>query len=343
MHTEVHAMPQQRQGGARDEFARIESALYAIPPDVDRVTWIKVGLALRSELGDNAETLWHDWSSGSANYRESDARSAWRSCGTSRATTIGTLFYIAQQHGWKPASAPRSPYKLKLPRQAPKPVAPRDWDNNLAAVWNASDEYVGTIVETYLQARGCALPPADGDVRFLPRARYFRYGDDEHQDPHYGHEFPAMLCRVSDASTNFGIGLHFTFLQPDGSGKAEVSEPKLRRGRDLFDAAGVIRLWADADVETRLVVAEGIETALAVAHARPPAWACVNTSYLAKLPALPGVESLLIVADRDPGGERAAQQCAMRWHEAGRIVTIYRSESEGADFNDDLRAEVANG
>ena len=61
-------------------------------------------------------------------------------------------------------------------------------------------------------------------------------------------------------------------------------------------------------------VAEGIESALSLAWAFVPVWACIDAGNLAALPVLDGIEALTIAADNDPAGQAAAQTCATRPH-----------------------------
>jgi putative DNA primase/helicase len=53
-----------------------------------------------------------------------------------------------------------------------------------------------------------------------------------------------------------------------------------------------------------------------------PVWACGAAGTLQKFPLLGGIESLTIAADADTPGQRAADELARRWREAGREVRI---------------------
>lgn len=81
------------------DLSDIEAAL-AYVPNNDRDTWLEIGMALHSELGESGFPLWDDWSSTADNYKEQDARDVWRSFKPG-AIGIGTLFHHAQQQGWK--------------------------------------------------------------------------------------------------------------------------------------------------------------------------------------------------------------------------------------------------
>jgi Toprim domain-containing protein len=66
-----------------------------------------------------------------------------------------------------------------------------------------------------------------------------------------------------------------------------------------------------------------------------PVWACFSAGSLAALPVLRGIERLLIVADSDEDGLKAAWTCAERWSVACE-VRIWTSPNDWHDLNDDL-------
>lgn len=179
----------------------------------------------------------------------------------------------------------------------------------------------GTIGASYLQARGCVIPPADGDLRFHPALRHPG-----------GVSGPALVGLVTHAQTGEPMTLHRTWVQADGS-KADCDPPRLLLGGHA-KKHGVLRLWPDEAVTYGLGVAEGVETALSLAHAFTPVWACIDAGNLAGLPALAGVESIFIAADNDEAGLRAAHECAARWHLAGREVRLIVAPDDGSDLND---------
>jgi putative DNA primase/helicase len=84
----------------------------------ERETWLKMGMAVKSELGENGFDLWDAWSQGADSYRERDARDVWRSIDPSGGIGLGTLFYEAKQSGWRDSHpAPIDPVK-QAQRQA---------------------------------------------------------------------------------------------------------------------------------------------------------------------------------------------------------------------------------
>jgi phage/plasmid primase-like uncharacterized protein len=146
------------------------------------------------------------------------------------------------------------------------------------------------------------------------------------------------VALVTDALTGEPLTLHRTWVQPGGT-KAPVDKPRLLwPGQPK--AGGVVRLWPDAEVAFGLCVAEGIETALTAAIGFQPAWACIDAANLAAFPVLPGIEALTIVADHDTNGvgQRAAEECARRWAEAGVEAMVWANPTPGGDLNDYRRA-----
>ncbi|CQR41705.1 conserved hypothetical protein [Thiomonas sp. CB3] len=91
-----------------------------------------------------------------------------------------------------------------------------------------------------------------------------------------------------------------------------------------------------------LGIAEGVETALSLAHADLPTWAAIDAGNLAALPVLRGVPELVIGVDADPAGEAAAKECSTRWLAAGRRVRLVRPDPGCGDLNDVARMYAAH-
>ena len=70
-----------------------------------------------------------------------------------------------------------------------------------------------------------------------------------------------------------------------------------------------------------------------------PIWSTGSMSILSKFPVLSGIEALTVFADNDANGagERAANELAARWLEAGREARVIVWDGIG-DINDALRA-----
>jgi putative DNA primase/helicase len=178
---------------------------------------------------------------------------------------------------------------------------------------------VATPVEQYLQARGITIPPPN-TLSFHPALRHPS-----------GDVWPAMVALVTRGSDGKPVGIHRTFLCPDGRGKAPVDRQKMMLGRCR---GGAVRLGPATHL---LMIAEGIETALSAMQATGrPTWAALSTSGLRSLDLPPVVREVFVLADGDDNGESAAKTAALRWRLEGRRVRIARPPA-GVDFNDVLK------
>lgn len=82
-------------------LADAADALDRIDPH-DRDTWIRMGMALKSEFGDAAYETWDAWSATASNYSSREARTQWRSLKEHGRVSIGTLIHEAKEAGWQP-------------------------------------------------------------------------------------------------------------------------------------------------------------------------------------------------------------------------------------------------
>lgn len=186
----------------------------------------------------------------------------------------------------------------------------------------------GTPAETYLEGRGIKVQghKLRNTLRFHPALYHARTQQN----------LPAMVARLRGPQGQ-AMGLHRTYLRPDGSGKAD-----LQGGAKMMLGAcggGAVRFGPDRPV---IALAEGIETALSIGVAsRLTVWATLSTSGLKGLilPPPPVAEVIVIAADNDPAGLAAAEDAAARFEAEGRAVSVIAPQAEGADFNDVLRDE----
>ena len=186
-------------------------------------------------------------------------------------------------------------------------------------LWLEAMPIAGTVAEQYLRQRAitCELPDT---LRYHPECWHPS-----------AKRLPAMLAVVEGAA-NFA--LHRTYLAPNGSGKAKVDPPKAMLGNV---SGGAVRL---AKASGPLVVAEGIETALSLCcgllNGPATVWAALSTAGLVSLKLPPKVGKLVIAADNDKAGHRAANDLATKASQIGWEVTLSPPES-GADWNIVLR------
>lgn len=192
-----------------------------------------------------------------------------------------------------------------------------------AALWHEAVGPGGTVVEHYLASRRLDLTEdLPADVRFHPQCPW--------KDEQTGRVLyvPAMLAAMRNIVKDEIMAVHRTVLTPEGK--------KVGR-RMLGVAAGAaIKLDSDDSVTQGLTVGEGIETCLAARQVGlRPVWAMGSVGAIAGFPVLDGIECLTLLRENDEASRRACEQCASRWHAAGREM-IFVTSKVGSDINDAL-------
>lgn len=78
-------------------------------PQHDRETWVRMGMAVKSEFGEDGFDAWDQWSQGADSYNEKSAKAVWRSISAGGKVGIGTLFHEAAARGWRDNGEHRGP------------------------------------------------------------------------------------------------------------------------------------------------------------------------------------------------------------------------------------------
>lgn len=63
--------------------------------------WVRMGMAIKSELGQDGFDIWNNWGKGRKKYSERDARNSWKSIKPVGGVRIGTLIREALQSGYR--------------------------------------------------------------------------------------------------------------------------------------------------------------------------------------------------------------------------------------------------
>src|SRR5262249_31461991 len=95
------AGPQAPPPETPEEIARVQSMLDAIDPDVDRAPWRQVCWAVLKTGWGCAEGLIREWSERGEKFEETDFTKVVASFDPTGGTGVGSLVYIARQHGWQ--------------------------------------------------------------------------------------------------------------------------------------------------------------------------------------------------------------------------------------------------
>lgn len=206
------------------------------------------------------------------------------------------------------------------PRRSPGEQAREMWNRSGPA---ATPSGMTTIVADYLRSRGITIP-VPPVLRFLHQCRH-----------RSGAVAPAMIALVEH--TEHGpVAIHRSWLRPDGTGKADLDPNKMSLGPITGGAIRLAPIGPDGD----LAVAEGIESALSFMQLTGgPTWAAISAGGIERLMLPPEARKIVIAADPDERGMRAARIAKHRWCGEGRQVWIARPTVDG-DFNDALRARA---
>jgi hypothetical protein len=211
---------------------------------------------------------------------------------------------------------------VELPSSLPEVLGEQRWTASLARrIWSERISLNGSPAWIYLRSRGVSVGKDIDDLAFHPHC------------PRGNSTAPAMLALLRDACTLEPIGVHRTFIRLDGSGKAGGSlKSKMMLGRAKN---AIIMLTPTEDVTLGLGIAEGIENALTIlSRGWAPVWACCSAGGIGHLPVLGGIRELTIFADRDKAGLNGTRDCAIRWVDAGKAVTVHLPHSGMGDWND---------
>jgi putative DNA primase/helicase len=202
-------------------------------------------------------------------------------------------------------------------------------------IWKeASASY--DVLDEYLQFRGLKREEyAGADLKFEPMMPY--YDDGKLVDKR-----PCMLARIADRSGKLAA-LHRTYLTEHEDGTYTTERKITRPARDW--GGGVIRLF-NIRKGSRVIVAEGIETALSVRaivyrkhHLLVPCIAAVNAGNMEKLALPENITRVMVAADNDTSyaGQKAAYTLTNRLVvNDKRNATVIMPANPGSDFNDEL-------
>jgi putative DNA primase/helicase len=126
----------------------------------DRETWLRMGMAVKSELFDDGFDLWDAWSSTADNYNEKEARSVWKSIKVSGGVTVATLIREAIASGYRfNDDAPKADdTERERRKEAQRQYEARQRElakiaaTDATALWESAKEVTGTA-HPYLQRK----------------------------------------------------------------------------------------------------------------------------------------------------------------------------------------------
>ncbi|MCB2036223.1 MAG: AAA family ATPase [Ottowia sp.] len=144
---------------------RARAALQSIPPDCDRDTWVRAGMAAHAAGLDFED--FDSWSAQAGNYDARAARDTWRSFKPGKGVGAGTLHRMAGEHGHQQERPSKPPKRAVVPPPAPRPgMAP-------AEVWARCEP--ATWAHGYIERKAAQGVPLD-TLRVVPAGDSLRIG-----------------------------------------------------------------------------------------------------------------------------------------------------------------------
>jgi hypothetical protein len=187
---------------------------------------------------------------------------------------------------------------------------------------------LATLADSYLRQRGILRAYLHPALRFHPSCYY--------RDLVSGRtcSYPALIAAVTDQASTI-TGVHRTWLDPDGEGKARVDDPRRALGGLLGNA--VRFRYPVRGLVPVMVVGEGLESTLSLSHVMPgmPVVSALTANHLAAFRPPTGCLRLYIAADADAAGRHGIEGLSRRAQALGILPLVLTPEL--GDFNEDLR------
>ncbi len=210
----------------------------------------------------------------------------------------------------------------------PEPSASRPPAERARRLLRMTLPLAGTLADRYLRQRGIAGASLHPALRFHPSCYYRNLATGRRTS------FPALIATVTDPCGAI-TGVHRTWLDPDGNGKAKVEDPRRALGGLLGNA---VRFRFPVNGPVSVVAAgEGLESILSLSHVIPgmPMVAALAANHLAAFRIPAGCRRLYIAADADAAGRHGIEGLSRRAQELGILPLVLAPEL--GDFNEDLR------
>ncbi len=296
----------------------IRAALTFIPAD-ERDLWLRVGMALKSELGDGGLDMFLAWSEGAANFNAMAAKSSWKSFKPGGGVTIATLIAEAKERGFNPKQyAPAAP----LPKEERERIKREHAERESVA---AAEIIVKQAVAAAEAGKAWAAAADSGTSPYLVRKAVQGYG--------VRHALDVLLVPLLDDSGRL-CNVQRIFANGD--------KRFLLGGR----VSGCFHVLGDAASSAWLLIAEGYATAAtlhqATGFAVAVAFNAANLKHvaLALRQRYPDAK-LLVCADDDheteaKTGKNPGVTAAMAAAKAvdGRWCKPWSIPGGGTDYND---------
>ena len=212
-------------------------------------------------------------------------------------------------------------------------VATSNLQSVVTHVWDSASKIEGTAAADYLSGRGIVSHSAQ--LRYHP---HVQLGPKRNASWHR-----AMLAAVRDHRGAL-IAVHRTFLDPIAPKRAGFDSPRRLLGLPGQGAVQLDHSGSVAGCPRVLGLAEGTETALAASMIHKiPVWAVLGNERFGMVSIPAHVTELVILADNDAGGQRAAQLALDGQQRGGRALRVVWPPAGFNDWADVLAGKGRRG
>lgn len=298
---------------------QIQHALGFIPAH-SRETWIKVSMAIKSELGEAGFDLWDSWSQQADNYDGKAARSVWRGIKPAGGIGAGSLFYIAKEHGWQPTeryTPPTPAERMALEQERARrliKVETEKLERQLAAAHKA-------------QRIWCFAGAADPSHSYLQKKQIKPLGLRQYHG--------ALLVPLSDEN---GQLINLQFIQPDGQKRFLTGGKTAGAFVAIGEQTDLIYIVEGYATGATIYQLTGKSVFCTLSAGNLMAVACMARKYLPQA-------HIVIAGDNDHAskvntGQKAAYEAA-RAINAEVLLPPFKDGDTGSDWNDFYLMEVS--
>jgi len=236
------------------EEDRIRAALSHVPAD-SRDTWVQMGMAIKSELGDGGFDLWDEWSRTGETYRERDASSVWRSF-KGGGITLATLFAEAIAHGYVESE----PLKPIDPTERARRDSERRLDAEIAVAKQKQEQADAAVKARDLWEKAGSV---DASHTYVRSKKITPYGAKQLREQ--------LIVKIQDID---GVHHSTQYVQPDGT-------KVFQTGGRISGCFAAVTSGAKPNGSTPLLICEGFATACSLHQATGyPAAAAMNAGNL---------------------------------------------------------------
>jgi phage/plasmid primase-like uncharacterized protein len=200
------------------------------------------------------------------------------------------------------------------------------------AQWNRSRDIDTTKPHPYFLARGI-------DTTRFAFLHYTLRIDPEAKHKASDTIGPAVIALVTDLAGDT-VGIQRTFLAGGEASKRKVDPVKMSLGSVKSHA---IRIGSPRTA--RVLVSEGLEdamTARAAMDFKFTAWACAGLSMMDLIVFPDDVAEVIILADNDTRGRKAANRAATVFRKAGKAVLVAYPPDDVKDFNELVKGKTGD-